>query len=91
MKNHEKETEEKGRPLNTPDEAKGGNDPGEKGPRDTRDKGIVQPMIDDLNPTRKASGTEGGPPGGPLHPPQPAELDQDAGGGYNPDGTFPQT
>lgn len=22
--------------------------------------------------------------------PQPAELDQDSGGGYNPDGTFPQ-
>jgi hypothetical protein len=24
-------------------------------------------------------------------PPQPAEFDQDAGGGYNPDHTFPQT
>ena len=24
-------------------------------------------------------------------PPQAAEFDQDAGGGYNPDGTFPQT
>jgi hypothetical protein len=24
-------------------------------------------------------------------PPQAAELDQDPGGGYNPDGTFPQT
>ncbi len=27
-------------------------------------------------------------PGRPL---QPAELDQDPGGGYNPDGTYPQT
>jgi hypothetical protein len=30
-------------------------------------------------------------PAGPGHPPQPAELDQDPGGGYNPDGTYPQT
>ena len=27
----------------------------------------------------------------PVHPPQPAELDQDPGGGYNPDHTNPQT
>ena len=27
----------------------------------------------------------------PQPPPKPAELDQDAGGGYNPDHTDPQT
>jgi hypothetical protein len=27
----------------------------------------------------------------PKPPPKPAELDQDSGGGYNPDHTFPQT
>ena len=27
----------------------------------------------------------------PKPPPKPAELDQDPGGGYNPDHTFPQT
>jgi hypothetical protein len=79
MKNHEKEKDEKVGPVNEPDEAK---DPGEEG--------IVQPMIDVLNPSRQPVEIEGGPPRGPLHPPQPAELDQDAGGGYNPDGTFPQ-
>ena len=26
-----------------------------------------------------------------MAPPQPARLDQDAGGGYNADGTYPQT
>jgi len=53
-------------------------------------EGIVQPMIDELTPSPKPVETEPGPPRGPLHPPQPAELDQDGGGGYNPDGTFPQ-
>ena len=55
---------------------------------------IIQPIIDDLKGKTL--------PGCPLktksrHPaarcihPQPAELDQDPGGGYNPDGTYPQT
>jgi hypothetical protein len=44
-------------------------------------KGTTKPPMDD----------ETAPPRGPLHPPQPAELDQDSGGGYNPDGTYPQT
>jgi hypothetical protein len=36
---------------------------------------------------RPASGVSGGPK---APKPRPAELDQDAGGGYNPDGTYPQ-
>ena len=56
--------------------------------------GIVQPMIDELRRHPKdAPEAPKGPPRGPVHPPEPepAELDQDAGGGYNPDGTYPQT
>lgn len=55
-------------------------------------KSIVQPMIEELKGTTKPPmDDETAPPRGPLHPPQPAELDQDSGGGYNPDGTYPQT
>ena len=57
-------------------------------------KSIVQPIIDDLKghtSTTLPQDDEVAPPRGPLHPPQPAELDQDSGGGYNPDGTYPQT
>jgi hypothetical protein len=56
-------------------------------------KSIVQPMIDELKgPTpQPPTDDETAPPRGPLHPPQPAELDQDSGGGHNPDGTYPQT
>jgi len=53
--------------------------------------GIVQPMIDEMSRPKGATETPKGPPRGPVHPPEPAELDQDAGGGYNPDGTYPQT
>ncbi|HTW64960.1 MAG TPA: hypothetical protein VME17_10110 [Bryobacteraceae bacterium] len=53
---------------------------------------IIQPMIDELKgTTRFPKEDEVAPPRGPVHPPQPAELDQDPGGGYNPDGTYPQT
>jgi hypothetical protein len=60
---------------------------------------VVQPIIDDLkgqNPTQQPADDEVAPPRGPLHPPQPtapqpAELDQDPGGGYNTDHTYPQT
>jgi hypothetical protein len=53
---------------------------------------IVQPMIDELKgTTQPPKADEVAPPRGPLHPPEPAELDQDPGGGYNPDGTYPQT
>ena len=53
---------------------------------------IVQPMIDELTGKQvkpEVAGTENPPR--PLSPPQPAEQDQDAGGGYNPDHTDPQT
>jgi hypothetical protein len=50
----------------------------------------VKPIIDELTgrPSPRDSVT-GGTPKPPK--PQPAELDQDAGGGYNPDHTYPQT
>jgi len=53
-------------------------------------RGIIQPMIDELKTPQPASPVNEAPPRGPLHPPQPAELDQDPGGGYNPDHTIPQ-
>jgi hypothetical protein len=58
---------------------------------------ILKPIMDDLKGTTQLpTADEVAPPRGPLHPPQPAppqpaELDQDPGGGYNPDGTYPQT
>ena len=58
---------------------------------------IVQPMIDELKGKPPETifpaedEVEAPNPPGPGDPPQPAELDQDAGGGYNPDGTYPQT
>ena len=52
---------------------------------------IVQPIVDQLkNPHKIKKPDEKAPPTGPLTPPKPAELDQDAGGGYNPDHTIPQ-
>jgi hypothetical protein len=80
MKHPEKEKHDQEHPENKPEEQKG-----------PPDQGIVQPMIDELLPRRLPSNIEPPSPSGPGHPPQPAELDQDAGGGYNPDGTFPQT
>ena len=51
---------------------------------------VVKPVIDELTGQPRPSGSV---PGGVPKPPapQPAELDQDAGGGYNPDHTYPQT
>ena len=47
---------------------------------------IVKPIIDDLKKTHLPK------PATPLgKEPIPAESDQDAGGGYNPNGTYPQT
>ena len=60
----------------------------------TEDASILKPIMDDLKGTTRFPKEDevGAPdPSGPGHPPQPAELDQDAGGGYNPDGTYPQT
>lgn len=59
---------------------------------------IVQGIIDELRGRPGQKDDTKGPPPGPIHPPQPdkvseeqpAELDQDPGGGYNPDHTYPQ-
>ena len=56
------------------------------------DASILKPILEGLTGTTQLpTDDEVAPPRGPLHPPQPSELDQDAGGGYNPDGTYPQT
>ena len=65
-------------------------------PQQEKRQSIVEPLIADLKKetaTIYSSEDELGAPNppGPGHPPQPAELDQDAGSGYNPDGTDPQT
>jgi hypothetical protein len=54
---------------------------------------IVQPMVDELTqqPPQTVDPPLGAPPRGPIHPPQPAELDQDAGSRYDPSHVFPQT
>jgi hypothetical protein len=53
---------------------------------------IVEPLIDGLKrkPTTHLPAENEVAPPNPCAP-QPAELDQDPGGGYNPDGTYPQT
>jgi hypothetical protein len=51
-------------------------------------KKIVQPMIDELKEKQqrpKDSDVVG------EKPLEPSELDQDSGGGYNPDGTYSQS
>ena len=49
-------------------------------------------MIDQVVKPEPAKQAEGQPENRPPEPPpKPAELDQDAGGGYNPDHTDPQT
>ena len=55
-----------------------------------QDKPIVQPMIDELKQQQQKPKDPGAKPPdeGPL---KPAELDQDSGGGFNPNHTFPQT
>ena len=56
--------------------------------RTVSQKKIVQPMIDELKEKQKQPKDTGVAGEKPL---EPAELDQDAGSGYNTDGTFPQT
>ena len=56
---------------------------------------IVQPIIDHLNkpvnkPPSNEPTDEKAPPIGPIHPPKPAELDQDPGGAYDPSHVIPQ-
>ena len=53
-------------------------------------KPIVQPMIDELRKPQNPGPAPQAPPPGPVRPPQPAEADQDAGGGFNADHTVPQ-
>jgi hypothetical protein len=53
---------------------------------------IIQPIIDDLKrkpATHFPAEDEVAAPN--PDDPEPAELDQDSGGGYNPDGAYPQT
>ena len=57
---------------------------------------IVQPMIEELKDqqrpkTIEPSADAEAPPRGPVHPPQPAELDQDPGGEFNTSHVYPQT
>jgi len=47
----------------------------------------VQPMVDEVSELQKPKEPESTPP----EEPKPAELDQDPGGGYNPNHTYPQT
>ena len=47
----------------------------------------VQPLIDEVSELQKRNEPESVPP----EEPQPAELDQDPGGRYSPDHTYPQT
>lgn len=49
-------------------------------------KEIIRPIIEALKKIHQPR-----PVAQPKHPLQPAELDQDAGGGYNPDRTYPQS
>jgi len=50
------------------------------------EKPIIKPIIDELKKIHKPK-----PAPTLKSPPVPAEQDQDAGGGYNPDHTDPQT
>jgi hypothetical protein len=53
---------------------------------------IVPPLIDEMTKSQQPKESVSAPPKPPPQaPPQPAELDQDPGGGYNPDHTIPQT
>jgi hypothetical protein len=52
----------------------------------------IQPLIDEVTKSQQPKESVSTPPKPPPQvPPQPAELDQDPGGGYNPDHTVPQT
>jgi hypothetical protein len=75
------------KPTDPPTETPARHDPA------TPPASIIQPIIDDLKgktAIQQPLADETAPPHGPVHPPQPAELDQDSGGGYNPDHTYPQ-
>ena len=48
----------------------------------------VKRLIDEATKKQKPKDDANAPP---KPPPKPAELDQDSGGGYNPDHSYPQT
>ena len=50
------------------------------------EKPIVQPIVEELKKVHTPKATDP-----PKTPARPSELDQDAGGGYNSDHTYPQT
>ena len=53
---------------------------------------IVQPLVDEMTKSQQPKKSVNTPPKlAPKETPAPAELDQDPGGGYNPDHTVPQT
>jgi len=51
-------------------------------------KKVVKRIIDEVTKKQKPKDRGATPP---KAPPKAAELDQDPGGGYNPDHSFPQT
>ena len=51
-------------------------------------KPITQPIVDELGGSKQPKKQANIPP---QDPPKPAELDQDPGGGFNNDHTYPQT
>jgi len=53
------------------------------------EKNIVQPMIDEMKELQKPK--PGVQPAPFQAPPKAAELDQDPGGGFNPDHSVPQS
>ena len=57
-------------------------------PTEQNKKKSVQDMIDEVI---KPEGPKDAGKTPPKPAPKPAELDQDPGGGYNPDHTYPQT
>ncbi len=54
----------------------------------TEQQKTVQPLIDEVTELQKPKEPAKTPS---KAPPKPAELDQDPGGGFNPDHTYPQT
>ena len=72
-----------------PDQHESQNHPSEHDPNEQKDphagRPITGPILDELKPKKdKPEFTD------PIAPPKAAELDQDAGGGYNLDHTIPQ-
>jgi hypothetical protein len=58
------------------------------GHKKTESQKTVQPLIDEVTELQQPNKPAAPPQEGPL---KPAELDQDPGGGFNRDHTYPQT